>query len=123
MEQVLLHLQHLDMSYLPDAAFKKSVKVATTANITLTAPQTIDGVSVVAGDRVLVKDQTTASQNGIYIVAAGAWTRATDADASSEVGGAIVNADQGTQGGTLFENDFKTTDTMNTTSYALVCGC
>jgi phage-related tail fiber protein len=59
---------------------KDSVKAATTGNITLSAPQTIDGVAVVAGDRVLVKDQTTASGNGIYVVAAGAWTRATDAD-------------------------------------------
>ena len=61
---------------------KDSVRVATTANITLTGAQTIDGVSAVAGDRVLVKDQTTASQNGIYVVAVGAWTRATDADNS-----------------------------------------
>ena len=59
---------------------KDSVRAATTGNITLSAPQTIDGVSVIAGDRVLVKDQTTASANGIYVVAAGAWTRSTDAD-------------------------------------------
>lgn len=61
---------------------KDSVRAATTANITLSAPQTIDGVSVIAGDRVLVKDQTTASANGIYVVAAGAWVRSTDADNS-----------------------------------------
>jgi hypothetical protein len=60
--------------------FKQSVRAATTANITLSATQTIDGVAVVAGNRVLVKDQSTSSQNGIYVVAAGAWTRATDAD-------------------------------------------
>ena len=64
---------------------KASCRVATTANITLSAPQTIDGVAVVAGDRVLVKDQTTASTNGIYVVAAGAWTRATDSEVSSKV--------------------------------------
>ena len=46
---------------------------------------TVDGVQTVAGDRVLVKDQTTPSQNGIYVVAAGAWSRATDADTSAEV--------------------------------------
>lgn len=62
--------------------FKQSVRVATTANITLSGTQTIDGVSVVAGNRVLVKDQSTASQNGIYVVAAGAWSRSTDADNS-----------------------------------------
>jgi hypothetical protein len=60
--------------------FKQSVRAATTANITLSATQTIDGVAVVAGNRVLVKDQSTSSQNGIYVVAAGAWSRSTDAD-------------------------------------------
>jgi hypothetical protein len=64
---------------------KDSVKVATTANITLSGAQTIDGVSVTTGDRVLVKDQTTALQNGIYVVAVGSWTRASDADTSAEV--------------------------------------
>lgn len=59
---------------------QKSVKVATTGNITLSGAQTIDGVGVTAGDRVLVKDQTTGSQNGIYVVSAGAWTRSTDFD-------------------------------------------
>jgi len=76
--------------------WKQSVRAATTANITLSAPQTIDGVSVVAGDRVLVKNQTTASQNGIYIVAAGAWALATDADTDVE----IVNATMMVQSGT-----------------------
>jgi len=65
--------------------WKQSVRVATTANITLSGLQTIDGVSVIAGDRVLVKDQSTGSQNGIYVVASGAWTRSTDADANAEV--------------------------------------
>jgi hypothetical protein len=64
---------------------KASVRVATTANITLSGTQTIDGVAVIAGDRVLVKNQTTTTQNGVYIVAAGAWTRATDADATGEL--------------------------------------
>lgn len=58
---------------------KAAVRVATTANITLSGTQTIDGVSVIAGDRVLVKNQSTGSQNGIYVCAAGAWSRATDA--------------------------------------------
>lgn len=59
---------------------KGSVRAATTANITLTNTQTVDGVSLSVGDRVLVKNQTTASQNGIYVVASGAWTRAADCD-------------------------------------------
>lgn len=71
--------------YYVDAArsgldVKGSVKAATTANITLSGTQTIDGVALSVGDRVLVKDQSTGSQNGIYVVASGGWTRATDAD-------------------------------------------
>ena len=66
---------------------KEAVKVATTANITLSGTQTIDNVAVSADQRVLVKDQSTASQNGIYLCKAGSWTRtddlATGADASS----------------------------------------
>ena len=64
--------------------WKNSVRAATTANITLSGAQTIDGVSIIAGDRVLVKAQTTASENGIYVAASGAWSRATDADADAE---------------------------------------
>lgn len=59
---------------------KNPVRVATTANITLSGLQTIDGVTLIAGDRILVKNQTTATQNGIYVVASGSWSRATDAD-------------------------------------------
>ncbi len=71
--------------YYVDAArsgldVKGSVRAATTANITLSGTQTVDGVALSVGDRVLVKDQSTGSQNGIYVVASGAWTRATDAD-------------------------------------------
>ena len=105
------------MEDIPDATFKRSVRAATTANITLSAPQSIDGIALVAGDRVLVKDQTTTSQNGIYVVAAGEWTRALDADTSSKIASALVAVDSGTvNGGKLFDNDFKTTDTLGTTS-------
>lgn len=75
---------------------KASVKAATTAPITLSAPQTIDGIAVVAGDRVLVKNQAAAQDNGIYIVQAAAWTRATDMDAWTEVPGAFCFVEQGT---------------------------
>lgn len=78
---------------------KASVKAATTANITLSGTQTIDGVSVVAGNRVLVKSQTTQSQNGIYVAATGAWSRSTDADAWSELVSAFTFIEQGTVNG------------------------
>lgn len=61
---------------------KQSVRAATTANITLSGEQTVDGVALVSGDRVLVKNQSTASANGIYDVDSGAWTRSDDADGS-----------------------------------------
>ena len=79
---------------------KDSVRAATTANITLSGEQTIDGVSVVAGNRVLVKNQSTASQNGIYVAAAGSWSRATDFDADAEVTpGAFTFVEEGTTNG------------------------
>lgn len=74
---------------------KASVKAATTVNITLSGAQTIDGVSVVATDRVLVKNQTLSQNNGIYIVQSGAWTRATDADAWGELVSAYVFVEEG----------------------------
>ncbi len=66
-------------------AIKAPVRVATTANITLSGLQTIDGVTVVADDRVLVKNQTTGSENGIYNVASTAWSRAKDFNGSGDV--------------------------------------
>jgi hypothetical protein len=57
---------------------KQSARVATTGNITLTGTQTIDGVAVADGDRVLVKNQTTTTQNGIYLASTGAWSRTND---------------------------------------------
>jgi hypothetical protein len=75
---------------------KASVVAATTANITLSGAQTIDGISIVAGDRVLVKDQSTASQNGIYLCATGSWTRTTDADTYAELVAAFTFVEKGT---------------------------
>jgi len=76
---------------------KDSVRVATTANISLSGTQTIDGVAVIAGDRVLVKNQSTGANNGIYDVAAGAWSRSADANASAEVtAGLFVFVAEGT---------------------------
>ena len=69
---------------------KAACQVATTANITLSGLQTIDTYTTLAGDRVLVKNQGTSSQNGIYIASATAWTRAVDMDVWSEVSGAYT---------------------------------
>ena len=78
---------------------KDSVKVATTGNITLSGTQTIDGISIVADSRVLVKDQSTASQNGIYLCKAGAWERSADFATGSAEAGAFCFVEQGTVNG------------------------
>jgi len=76
---------------------KQSVRAATTGPIALSAAQTVDGVVLAAGDRVLVKDQADAKQNGLYLVAAQAWTRTTDADTGAKLtSGARVGVEEGT---------------------------
>ena len=69
---------------------KQAVKCGTTANITLSGLQTIDTYTTLAGDRVLVKNQGTQSENGIYIASTTAWTRAVDMDIWAEVPGAYT---------------------------------
>lgn len=77
--------------------FKHSVLVATTGPIALNGLQTIDGVAVPAGKRVLVKDQAASKDNGPYVAAVGAWTRTDDADVSVEMTpGLFVHVEQGT---------------------------
>jgi hypothetical protein len=75
---------------------KASVICATTANHGLTGVANVDGQSINAGDRVLVKNQAAPAANGIYIAAAGAWSRAPDLDESTEPAGAFVFVESGT---------------------------
>lgn len=78
-------------------AIKAPCRVATTANITLSGEQTIDGVAVVSGDRVLVKNQTTGSENGIYEASTSEWQREPDWDGSYDVkSGTLVFVASGT---------------------------
>ena len=86
-------------------AWKDSVRVASTANLTITGPgATIDGVTMSANDRVLLKDQTTASQNGLYIWngAGVSMTRAADANTFAELEQAVVTVEEGTSAGASF---------------------
>jgi hypothetical protein len=69
--------------------------VATTANITLSGTQIIDGVLITAGTRILVKNQTAQSENGIYVAAASTWARSADMDAWSEVPASFTFVEQG----------------------------
>lgn len=78
---------------------KQSVRVASTGNVDVATGGllTVDGVTLVAGDRVLLKDQTTASENGIYVVVdGGAWTRAVDMNEDGEFVGAFFFVEEGT---------------------------
>ena len=81
--------------------FKHSVLVATTAGINLTGLQTIDGVALTAGARVLVKNQASAKENGIYtVVSGGPWTRTLDANSNAKVTpGLLVLVERGTVNG------------------------
>lgn len=112
-------------------AFKQEVRVATigtsvgtVSGATLTsAPVILDGVTLVLNDRVLVKDHTTTSANGIYYVSnagttgnTATWARATDADTAAELAGAAVVVTTGTNGGQIWTTRFKTTDTINSSA-------
>lgn len=108
---------------------KESVHAASTANVSLTAGSSgleagdvIDGVTLVAGDRVLLKNQTTASENGIYVAVASGGTpaRSDDANASADVtSGMFVWVEEGTanadQGYVLTTNNVITLNTTNLT--------
>lgn len=84
---------------------KTYVRAATTANITLSGLQTVDTVALANDDPVLVKDQSTGSQNGIYLAkSAGAWVRRTDADTGVEwEPGTLVHVSEGGQGDSLWQ--------------------
>jgi hypothetical protein len=76
--------------------WKPSVRAIALSNITLSGTQTIDGVSLIAGDRVLVGGQTTGSQDGIYVVAAGGWARSSDCANGSVQNAFAVFVEEGT---------------------------
>ena len=79
---------------------KDSARVATTADITLSGVQTIDGVGVLAGDRVLVKNQSDKTENGVYnVVSGGAWTRSEDAVQDELTSGSFVFIEEGSVNG------------------------
>ena len=95
---------------------KAACQVGTTVNISLTGLQTIDTYTTLAGDRVLVKNQSTSSQNGIYIASASAWTRSTDMDVWSEVPGAYTVLLNGGQSNTGWVSTATQTGTIGVTA-------
>jgi hypothetical protein len=94
--------QYVDY-YAAGLSWKAPVTVASTVNIAaLSGLLTVDTVTLVAGETVLVKNQTNAADNGIYVVAAGAWTRSIGADVWDEFVGAIVFVVEGSQSGSAW---------------------
>ncbi len=91
----------LSWAVVSPAAFTwlTAAKAATTTNVALTGEQTIDGVALVSGDRVLVKNQTAGVENGVYIVAAGAWSRAADLPAGASASSKAITVTLGTANG------------------------
>src|SRR5499427_2177040 len=77
-------------------SWKDTARVASTANVALTGLVAIDGVTPIANDRVLLKNQTAPAENGIWIAASGAWARATDAAAAGDLLNAAVFVSEGT---------------------------
>lgn len=93
-----------------------NVACASTANLTLSGEQTIDGV-LTSASRVLVKNQTTTANNGIYVTAAGAWSRATDYDSDAEIRSTVVNITAGTTlSGQLWQSTNGSAITVGTTA-------
>jgi hypothetical protein len=107
--------QYVDYALL-GLSWKEPAKAATTANITLSGAQTIDTVSVVAGDIVLVKNQTNAAQNGIYTVQTGAWTYAPGSTTWAQYIGAIIYIVSGGQATSAFYTTAQPGGTLGTTA-------
>jgi len=107
--------QYVDYALL-GLSWKEPAKAATTTNITLSGAQTIDTVSVVAGDIVLVKNQTNAAQNGIYQVQTGAWTYATGSTTWAQYVGAIIYIVSGGQATSAFYTTAQPGGTLGTTA-------
>jgi len=98
---------------------KVSCKVATNViNINLASvPTSIDSISLVTGDRVLLWHQTAPAENGIYeVINSTTWARAGDADTSAKLAGAIVSVQRGTYAGDVFTTKFKSTDNLGVTA-------
>ena len=96
-------------------SWKQPVLCATTTNITLSGLQTIDTISVTAGSRVLVKNQSTQANNGIYIASSGAWTYASDANTYNQYVSAICFVESGTQAGSAWYCYVQPGGTLGTT--------
>ena len=102
-------------AYAAGISWKNPVTAATTANITLSGLQTVDTVSLIAGNTVLVKNQTDNTKNGIYTVSSGAWTYATGSTTWAQYVSALVFVEYGTQQGSAWYCAAQPGGTLGTT--------
>ena len=100
--------------------WKNAVIAASTTNLTLSGLQTVDGINVMVGDRVLVKNQTSAIENGIYIVSNTTWSRASDVDTGIELVGATVYVSSGSINGNTQWSNNNTSITIGSTNISFV---
>jgi hypothetical protein len=119
-DAVNLSLLNQKIDELPSLFKYRSVRAASTANVNIaSAPSSIDGVTLALDDRVLLKNQTTASENGVRIFkgTGAAMPRATDVDTWTEVTGLLVHVQEGTtNNNTLWLSDADSGGTIDTTS-------
>jgi hypothetical protein len=111
----IVNKQYVDYALL-GLSWKEPARAATTTNITLSGPQTIDTVAVVAGDIVLVKDQTNPAQNGIYTVQTGAWTYAIGSSTWDQYIGAVIYIVSGGQATAAFYTTAQPGGTLGVTA-------
>lgn len=103
-------------------AIKNPVRALASANVTASATQTIDGVALNVGDRVALQSQSTGSQNGIYIVASGAWSLATDSNTNTsfQEGSEFLVSEGTVYGGTIWRCTNTGAITIGTTTLTFV---
>lgn len=111
----IVNKQYVDYALL-GISWKAPAKAATTANITLSGAQTIDTVSVVAGDTVLVKNQSNLAENGIYTVQTGAWTYAQGSTTWAQYVGAVIYIVSGGQATAAFYTTAQPGGTLGVTA-------
>jgi hypothetical protein len=109
----------VNKAYVDSLSFVKkgdNVKTISLTNITLSGTQTVNGVALVANDLILVAGQTTGANNGVYVVAAGAWTRSTTNDVDAEIRGAYHFITNGTYANQRYINTNASAITIGTTA-------
>ncbi len=116
----LTNKTYVDTLFAGTGKWGVDVKTISLSNITLSGTQTVSGYALSIGERVLVAGQTTASQNGVYIVASGAWTRATDSDSDAELRSYVYMISAGDYSGYKYRNSNTSAITVDTTDVTYV---